>query len=78
MHDLITQTYIKGLHELFLCTIYLQLMFTQSVIVRGSGFPPFATYVAVIKAAWREVTVSLKEKNKHFISAQIHKDLDQS
>lgn len=62
MHDLITQTYIKSLHELFICTIYLQLMFTQSVIVRGSGFPLFATYVAVIKAAWREVTVSLKEK----------------
>lgn len=39
---------------------YLQLMFTQSVIIRGSGFPLFATYVAVIKSAWREVTVSLK------------------
>lgn len=40
----------------------LQLMFNQSVTVRGSGFPLFATYVAVFRAAWRDITVSLKEK----------------
>lgn len=53
-------------------------MFTQSVIVKGSGFPFFATYVAVIKAAWREVTVSLKEKENiifYFsINTYIHVD----
>lgn len=54
-------------------------MFTQSVIVRGSGFPLFATYVAVIKAAWREVTFSLKGENAlYFPSAQIPIDIDQT
>lgn len=46
------------LHNLFL-GFYLQLMFSQSVIVRGFGFPLFATYVALTKAAWRAVTASL-------------------
>lgn len=47
--------------------LYSQPTFTQSVIVRGSGFPLFATSVAVIKAAWREATVSLEEKNKYIL-----------
>lgn len=66
-------------HKGKMCTIYLQLMFTQSVVVRGSGFPLLAIYVAVIKAAWREVTISLKEKKtSYFTSAQLHVDIDQT
>jgi len=40
---------------------YSQLMLSQSVTVKESGFPLLATYV--IKAACRLATVSLKEAN---------------
>lgn len=51
------------LFALLLCAMHSQLMFTQSVVVKGSGFPVFATYVAVIKEACREITASLEERN---------------
>lgn len=75
MHDLISLK-CMDCTELFICNINLQLMFTQSVTDSGSGFPLLATYIAEVKAAWRELTVSLNPKTNrqrfYFISGHIN------